>query len=100
MSAIVYIQGELTDIWKENIIKNLESSFCQIQEFGGGDDKTIKIAELKKIEQGEKIIEEFVQELRRVAKESGYERRLLVKEFKQGMNRVIRWKLMKSECSL
>jgi len=29
-------------------------------EFGEGDDKTIKVAELKKVEQESKIIEEFV----------------------------------------
>jgi len=30
------------------------------KEFGGGDDETMKVAELKKIKQGNKIIEEFV----------------------------------------
>jgi len=45
-------------------------------------------------------MEVFVQEFRRVAKESRYERRLLVKEFKREMNGVIRRKLMKAERSL
>ena len=30
------------------------------KEFGGGDNKTMKVAELKKMEQGEKTIEKFV----------------------------------------
>jgi len=30
------------------------------EEFGRGDDKTMKVAELKKVEQGNKIIEKFV----------------------------------------
>ena len=43
-------------------------------------------------------MEEFVQEYRRVAKESGYEGRLLIKEFKRGMNGVIWRKLIEVEC--
>lgn len=54
----------------------------------------MKIAEPKKIEQWSKIIEEFVQEFRRVAKESGYKGWLLVEKLKRGMNRIIRWKLI------
>jgi len=42
-------------------------------------------------------MEEFVQEFKRVARESRYERRLLMEEFKRGMNGGIRRKLMKAE---
>ena len=35
-------------------------------------------------------MEEFVQEFRRTVRESGYEERLLIKEFKRGMNGTIR----------
>jgi len=45
-------------------------------------------------------MEEFVQEFRRVARESGYKVWLLVKEFKYCINRTIQEKLMKSECQL
>ncbi len=45
-------------------------------------------------------MEEFIQEFRRAAKESGYEGRLLVKEFKNGMNRTIKRKLMEAEHQL
>jgi len=38
-----------------------------------------------------------VQEFRRVAKESSYEKRLLVKKFKRGMNRIIRRKLIETK---
>jgi len=54
----------------------------------------MKVAELKKVKQGEKIIEEFVQESRRVVRENGYKGKLLIKEFKKGINRVIRQKLI------
>ena len=59
------------------------------KEFGEGDEETVKVAELKRLEQGERAIEEFVQEFRRAARGSGYEGRLLVEEFKREINRVI-----------
>ena len=38
------------------------------KEFGEGDEEfTTKVAELKRIEQGEKIIEKFVQKFRKTA---------------------------------
>ena len=43
------------------------------------------------------MMEEFVQEFNRAVRESGYEERLLVKEFKRGMNNMIRKKLMEAE---
>ena len=67
------------------------------KEFGGRDEELVKVVELKRLEQGEKPIEEFVQEFQRAARSSRYERRLLVEEFKRGINRVIRRKLMKTE---
>ena len=52
------------------------------KEFGRGDEKIVKVAKLKRLEQGERTIEEFVQEFRRAARESGYKERPLVEEFK------------------
>ena len=102
-----YVQGELADIWKENILKGLEGLLeykivgeflTDIKkEFGGEDEKSVKVAELKRLEQESKIMEEFVQKFRKVARESGYERRLLMKEFKREINRIIRRKLMEVE---
>ena len=67
------------------------------KEFGEEDEKTVKKAELKRLEQGERTMEEFVQELRRAVRESGYEGRPLVEEFKRGMSRTIKRKLMEVE---
>jgi len=89
-------------------MKNLESgslSYATVgeflsdlkEEFDGGDDKMIKMAELKKVEQESKTMEEFVQEFERVARKSGYKRQLLIEEFKRGMNGVIRRKLIEIE---
>ena len=67
------------------------------KEFGREDKEAVKIAELRRIEQGGRTIEEYVQELRRVARRSGYEGRPLIEEFKREMNRMIRRKLMEAE---
>ena len=67
------------------------------KEFGEEDKKVVKVAELRKLDQGRRMIEEFMQEFRRVARESSYKERLLVEKFKRGMNRVIRRKLIEIE---
>ena len=53
--------------------------------------------ELRKLEQGERTMEEFVQEFKRAARGSRYEGQLLVEKFKRGMNKVIRKKLMEAK---
>ena len=68
------------------------------KEFREEDEKSTKITELKRLEQEGKTIEGFVQEFRRVARGSGYKGCLLMEEFKQGMNTVIRRRLMEMEC--
>ena len=70
------------------------------EEFRGGDNKTMKMVKLKKVKQKSRTIKKFVQKFKRVARNSRYERRLLVKEFKKRINRVIKRKLIKVECSL
>ena len=42
-------------------------------------------------------MEEFIQQFRRVVRGSRYEESALVKEFKRGINEVIRRKLMEAE---
>ena len=64
------------------------------KEFGGGEEESVKAAELRKLEQGGKMMEELVQEFKWAARGSGYKRRLLVEEFKPEMNRGIQRKLM------
>ena len=67
------------------------------KEFGGGEEESVKVAELRRIEQGGKTIKEFVQEFQRAAKNSSYEERLLVEEFKREINGIIRRRLMETE---
>ncbi len=51
------------------------------KEFSRGEEELVKVAELRKLEQGGRIMKEFVQEFKRAARGSGYERRPLVEEF-------------------
>ena len=52
------------------------------KEFGREEGESVKAAELRKLEQGGKTMEEFVQEFKRAARGSEYEGRPLVEEFK------------------
>ena len=67
------------------------------KEFGGEEEEAVKAAELRKLEQGGKSMEEFVQEFKRTARGSRYEGRPLMEEFKRGINRGIKRKLMEVE---
>ena len=44
------------------------------KEFSRRDNETLKVLKLKKVEQGNKTIEEFLQEFQRAARESSYKR--------------------------
>jgi len=67
------------------------------KEFGREEEESVKVAELKRLEQGGRTMEEFVQEFKKVARGSGYEGRLLIEEFKREINRIIRKKLMEAK---
>ena len=106
--ALSYVQGGSADVWKENLMEELENGEMEYKsikefftslkrEFGGGEEESVKVAELRKMEQGGKMMEEFVQEFKRAVRGSGYEGRPLVEEFKRGMNGGIRRKLMEAE---
>jgi len=83
--------GELEYKSVEELLTSLK------KKFGGGEEELVKSAELRKLEQGRRTIEEFVQEFKRAARGSRYKERLLVEEFKRGMNGAIRRKLMEAE---
>ena len=59
------------------------------KEFGGENKESTKITELKRLEQGGKIIEKFVQEFRRAARGSRYKGRPVIEKFKRGINTTI-----------
>ena len=106
--VLSYVQGGSADVWKENIMEELESGEIEYEtaeefftnlrkEFGRGEEESVKAAELRKLEQEGRTIEEFVQEFKRAARGSGYEGRPLIEEYKRGMNGGIWRKLMEAE---
>jgi len=106
-----YVQGGSADVWKENVLEELEAGKLEFKnigeflveikkEFGEGEEEPVKVAELRKLEQGGRTMEEFVQEFKRIARGSGYEERPLIEEFKRKMNGVIRRKLIEAENQL
>ena len=106
--VLSYVQGGSADIWKKNMLEDLEGRLLEYKtvrefladikkEFRGGNEELVKVAELQRLEQGNKTMEEFVQEFRRAARGSRYKRRPLIEEFKRGMNGAIRRKLIEAE---
>ena len=68
---LLYIQERSVNVWKENILEDLEVGELEYEtvggflaeikkEFGERDKKTVKVAELRRLEQGGKIIKKFV----------------------------------------
>ena len=106
--VLTYVQGGSADVWKENVIEKLEAGKVEYKsveeffttlkkEFGAREEELVKAAELRRMEQGGKTMEKYMQEFKRMARESGYEGRPLVEEFKRGINGSIRRKLMEAE---
>jgi len=68
---LLYVQGRAANVWKENVMKELELGELKYKtaeefltslkrEFGRGEEESVKTAELRKLEQEERTIEEFV----------------------------------------
>ena len=65
--VLSYVQGESVDIWKENILKYLEEGKLEYEsvgkflaaikkEFREEEEELVKVAELKRLEQGERTM--------------------------------------------
>jgi len=103
-----YIQGGSADIWKENMMEDLKRRLLKYKtvgkfltdirrEFRKEDEESVKVVELQKLEQENKTMEEFVQKFKRAARGGRYKECFFIEEFKQGMNRATRKKLMEIE---
>ena len=103
-----HVQEGSVDIWKENVMEELETGEIEYEtakelltvlkkKFGRGEEKALKAAELRKLEQGGRTMKEFIQEFKRAVRGSGYKGRPLVEEFKRGINGGIRRKLIEAE---
>ena len=68
---LLYVQETIADIQKENVLEDLETGILEYKtteefladlkkEFGEEEEEIIKAAELRRLKQEEKIMEEFV----------------------------------------
>jgi len=105
---LFYVQGGIVEAWKDNLmdelakgeseVETVEQLFSKIRnDFGETSKEKRKIKQLRTIEQERRMCNEYVQEFKKVARESGYEGRSLIEEFKRGLNGAIRRKLAKAE---
>jgi len=105
---LLYIQGGVVEAWKDNLLDELakgesevestEQLFTKIRDdFGETLEEERKIEQLRTIKQGERTYNKYVQEFKKVARRSSYERRSLIEEFKRGLNGSIRRKLAEAE---
>ena len=69
--VLSYVQEGSADVWKENMMEELEAREIKHEtveefltslkkEFGGGEEELVKAAELRKLEQEGKTMEEFI----------------------------------------
>ena len=80
---LFYVQGGIVEAWKDNLmdelakgkleVETVEQLFSKIRnDFGEMSEKERKIEQLRIIEQGGRTCNEYVQEFKKVARESGY----------------------------
>ena len=73
--VLPYMQEGAADIWKENMLEDLEIGIWEFEivgeilkeikkKFGRGDDKSKNVAKSKQVEQEIRIMEEYMQEFR------------------------------------
>ena len=102
------MQEGSADVWKENMMEDLKRGLLEYKtvgefltdirrKFRRGDEESVKVVELQKLEKGNKTMEEFVQKFRRVARGGRYKGCPLIEEFKQGMSGATKRKLMETE---
>ena len=108
--VLSYVQGKVAEAQKNNLLDELskreskaemaEELFSKIRnKFGKTAEKEKKVEQLRTIEQEERTYNEYVQEFKKIVRESGYEEQPLIEEFKRGLNRGIRRKLAEAESS-
>ena len=67
--------------------------------FGETVEEEQKIKQLRTIEQKKRTCNKYIQEFKKIAWESGYERQPLIKEFKKGLSGALKRKLAEAESS-
>ena len=81
-------------MWKKNLLEDLELGEVKFgsakefllklkKEFRKKDKELVKVTKLERIKQRGKTMKEFMHKFRRAVRDSEYEERVLVKEFKK-----------------
>jgi len=106
--VLLYVQGGVAEVWKDNLLDKLakgeseiettEGLFTKIRnKFGETSEEERKVEQLQTIEQEGRTCNEYVQEFKKVTRGSNYKGRPLIEEFKRRLNGAIRRKLAKAE---
>ena len=109
--VLSYVQRGVAEVQKDNLLDELLKKESEVEtveelfkkmrnEFGETEEEERKVEQLRTIEQGSRTYNEYVQEFKKIARGSGYEKWPLIKEFKRGLNRGVRRKLAEAETPL
>ena len=106
--VLSYVQGGVAEAWKDNLLDKLSKGKSEIEivkelfgkirnKFGKTAEEERKIEQLRMIEQGGKTCNEYVQEFKKVVRESSYKGQSLIEEFKRGLSGALKRKLAEVE---
>jgi len=106
-----YVQRGVVEAWKNNILDELSQEISEVStatklfakmrnEFEKTAEEEKKTEQLRTIEQESRTHDKYVQEFKKVARESDYERGPLIEKFKRRLNKAIRRKLAEAESPL
>jgi len=83
---------------EESEVETVEELFKKMEnKFGETREEERKVEQLRTIEQGDRICDEYIQEFKKIARGSRYEGQPFIEEFKRGLNGRIKRKLAKTE---
>jgi len=83
---------------EESEVETVEELFKKMEnKFGETREEERKVEQLRTIEQGDRIYDEYIQEFKKIARGSRYEGQPFIEEFKRGLNGRIKRKLAKTE---
>jgi len=106
--VLSYVQGRMAEAWKDNLLNKLSKRESKVEmaeelfskmrnKFGETVEEERKVEQLRTIEQRGRTYNKYVQEFKKIARESGYKRQPLIEEFKRGLSRGIRRKSVEAE---
>jgi len=84
--ALMY-KGQQSFSTSDKLLKEID------RKFGDTDKRTMQLLKIRTIQQGDRSVDEYVQEFEKAALEAGYERYPLIVEFKHSLNTGLRRRL-------